>query len=86
MIRSCAVFLVACLLAAAAPSQAGAGRAEVERGFQVWLAEEAWPRARSAGVSRAIFDAATAGLALDWSLPDLRPPGSAAPEGVHRQS
>ena len=43
MIRSCAVFLVACLLAAAAPSQAGAGRAEVERGPRLGIrARLAW--------------------------------------------
>ncbi|WP_237154441.1 lytic murein transglycosylase [Oryzibacter oryziterrae] len=41
--------------------------------FQAWLAATVWPKAQSAGVSRATFDAAIAGLTPDTGLPDLGP-------------
>ena len=53
-------------------------RAAVERQFRDWLEQTVWPRARSEGVSRGTFEAAFSGVALDWDLPDLVPPGSAA--------
>ncbi|RYH09231.1 lytic murein transglycosylase [Tropicimonas sp. IMCC6043] len=62
------------LLPATAPAQ---DRASVEAGFRNWLVQEIWPRAKAQGVSRATFDAAFDGVTLDWSLPDLVPPGSA---------
>jgi len=37
-----------------------------------------WPEARDAGVSRATFDAVTAGLEPDYKLPDLALPGRPA--------
>jgi len=42
--------------------------------FQKWLASQ-WPAAQELGVSRATFEAATRGLELDLSLPDLAIPG-----------
>src|SRR5215475_115583 len=42
--------------------------------FQQWLAQQ-WPAAQALGVSRATFDAATQGLELDLTLPDLAIPG-----------
>ena len=53
-------------------------RAAVERQFRAWLEESVWPRARAEGVSRDTFDAAFAGVTLDWDLPDLVPPGTQA--------
>ncbi|EAQ01621.1 hypothetical transglycosylase [Pseudooceanicola batsensis HTCC2597] len=53
-------------------------RAEVETQFRAWLETTVWPRARARAVSRATFDRAFASTRLDWSLPDLRPPGSDA--------
>src|SRR6266516_7803656 len=51
-------------------------------GFQKWL-EEVWPQAQALGVSRTTFDAATRGLELDLTLPDLDLPGreGAPPRG-----
>lgn len=45
-----------------------------EPGFAQWL-EGLWPEARTLGVSRPTFDAATRGLEPDLSLPDLKVPG-----------
>ena len=65
------------MLALGAPAVAQ-DRAAVERQFRGWLEQTVWPRARSEGVSRGTFEAAFSGVALDWDLPDLVPPGSAA--------
>ncbi|TNC72150.1 lytic murein transglycosylase [Rubellimicrobium roseum] len=51
-------------------------RSAVESRFQLWLETTVWPRAQAAGVSRPTFDAALAGVDLDWNLPDLVPPGA----------
>ncbi|WP_090115295.1 lytic murein transglycosylase [Limimaricola pyoseonensis] len=58
-------------------------RAALERQFRSWLEQTIWPRARAAGVSRGTFTAAFDGVALDWELPDLAPPG--APEAAPRR-
>ncbi len=50
-------------------------RSAVEAQFQSWLSQSVWPKARAKGVSRATFDAAFAGVRLNWDLPDLVPPG-----------
>src|SRR6188768_1383773 len=42
--------------------------------FDRWV-QSVWPDAQALGVSRATFDAATRGLELDLSLPDLAIPG-----------
>lgn len=55
-------------------STEAASRKEVERQFAAWR-EALWPEAKAAGVSRATFDLAFRGVNLDWSLPDLVPPG-----------
>ncbi len=46
----------------------GPGRAEADQGFQDFL-QSLWPRAEAAGVSRATFEAACAGLTPDPSAP-----------------
>lgn len=43
--------------------------------FDAWVQGTAWPRAQAAGVSRATFDAAFAGVVPDWSLPGVVKPG-----------
>ena len=70
--------ILAFLLAAACalPACAAVDRAAVERQFQAWLVSDVWPAAKAAKVSRATFDAATAGITLDWTMPDLQPPGA----------
>lgn len=76
-----AAFLALSLLLAIpfAPVHA-ASKAEVEGQFRSWLKVDLWPQAEKSGVSRQVFDAATADLKLNWDLPDLVPPGSAPPK------
>ncbi len=62
-----------CVLVLAFPVSAHAADA----GFAAFLAA-LWPDARAAGVSRATFDAVTAGLEPDYKLPDLALPGRPA--------
>ncbi len=69
-----ATVLLAVVLAV--PASAAVDRASVERQFQAWLASDIWPEAKAAGVSRATYDNAFAGVTLDWTLPDLQPPGA----------
>lgn len=59
------------------PSQTNAmSRSEAETQFRNWLATAVNRDARAAGVKQALYDQVTETLALDWSIPDLRPPGS----------
>lgn len=59
-------------------------RAQVERQFHAWLEQTVWPRAAGEGVSRATFEDALSGVALNWHLPDLVPPGT-QPQAPQRQ-
>lgn len=52
----------------------GAPARAADAGFANFLAS-LWPEAKEAGVSRATFDAVTAGLEPDYKLPDLLLPG-----------
>lgn len=63
--------LAACLPLLAGSRQAVAQNAD---GFRRFL-EELWPEAQVQGVSRATFDAAFRGVAIDLALPDLVLPG-----------
>jgi lytic murein transglycosylase len=72
--RRFAPLLALFALLGAAPAHAD--RAASEAAFAVFLAETVAPAARAAGVSDQTIRAATDGLTLDWSLPDLAPPGS----------
>lgn len=79
--------LVAAALVLTAPlAQAAVNRAAVERDFQAFLANEIWPEAQAAGVSRKAFDAALGRTTLDWDLPELVPPGTSAPHTVESQA
>ena len=51
-------------------------RERVQHDFQAWLGTDIWPEAKAAGVSRATFDRALSGVTLDWTLPELEPPGA----------
>lgn len=69
------VLLVSCLLLL--PGLAWSqNRSAVEKQFQAWLAQEVWPQAKAAGVSRKTFEVAFSGVTLNWDLPDLVPPGT----------
>jgi lytic murein transglycosylase len=73
------VLSLACALAGPVAAQDKAG---VERQFQSWLERTVWPKARAKGVSRATFERAFDGVTLNWSLPELVPPGGqTAPKG-----
>ncbi|MEJ0012453.1 MAG: lytic murein transglycosylase [Bauldia sp.] len=80
-----AAFLLAALFAL--PAYAAVDRAAVEVQFQNWIVATAWPEAKAAKVSRATFDRAFAGVTLDWTMPDLIPPGTEAkPPAVEWQN
>ena len=51
-------------------------KAAIEQQFRTWLEQTVWPEARAKRVSRATFDSAFRGVALNWDLPDLVPPGT----------
>jgi lytic murein transglycosylase len=76
MIRRVAFIILLCALAL--PASAAVERAAVERQFRAWLAADLWPEAKTAGVSRPVFDRAFAGVTLDWTMPELQPPGAPA--------
>lgn len=59
--------------AIAAPS-----KAQIETQYRNWLEKDLWPEAKAAGVSRAVFDQAFAGISINWKLPDLVIPGEKA--------
>jgi lytic murein transglycosylase len=84
-IRAILAFAIA-LFFVSVQALAGVDKPAVERAFQTWLQAEIWPEAKAAGVSRATFETALAGVTLDWSLPELAPPGTAAPHVVEHQA
>ncbi|WP_150117646.1 lytic murein transglycosylase, partial [Microvirga vignae] len=96
LIRSvCRVFAVliavgSCALVAAEHSPAQAQRSDtrqlVEDQFRGWLADTVWPDAKKQGISRETFDRALMTLTLDWSLPELQPPGQEPPRDDQRQA
>ncbi|WP_421724132.1 lytic murein transglycosylase [Bauldia sp.] len=61
-------------------------KAATERAFQQFLVDEIWPEAAASGVSRGTFDQALRGVKLDWSLPELVPPGTNPPHTVEHQA
>ena len=50
-------------------------RERVQHDFEAWLGTNIWPEAKTAGVSRGTFDRSLSGITLDWSMPELEPPG-----------
>ena len=83
--RLLAVFL--CCMCLAAPATAASNRLEAETSFRAWIGK-LWPEAKRAGVPRPVFENAFMGVTLDWSLPDLAPPGrpAAGDNNARRQS
>lgn len=59
------------VLATGLPARA----AKIDDQFRLWLASDLWPEARAAGISKATFDAAFAGVKPNLKLPDLVLPG-----------
>lgn len=62
---------------------AAQSKAQREAQFQTWLSQTIWPQAQAAGVSAQTFNAAFAGVTLNWDLPDLVP---AAQQGQQSQA
>jgi lytic murein transglycosylase len=79
-------FILLAVLTLLLTGPALAGKAETEAAFQRFLAETVRPAATAAGGSEATFEAASSGLSLDWSLPDLAPPGSKPAAGASFQA
>lgn len=77
MNRAVRLFLMLCLalLLPAATIANAATRASIDADFQRWLATTVTADATKRGVSRATLASAFDGLTLDWTLPDLAPPG-----------
>ena len=69
-----------------AQAQRSDTRQQVEDQFRKWLAGTVWPDAQKQGISRETFDRALARLTLDWSLPELQPPGQTTPRDDQRQA
>ncbi|MBB6508137.1 lytic murein transglycosylase [Rhizobium soli] len=53
---------------------------DVEKQFQRWIASDLGPEARKTGISERTMKTAFSGISLNWSLPDLVPPGSKPPK------
>ncbi|MEE1610907.1 lytic murein transglycosylase [Microvirga sp. CF3016] len=83
---------LAAVLACAVPVPGGSTlqaqdtRPATEAQFRDWLAQTVWPDAEKQGVSRATFERSLPMLRLDWELPELMPPGRAAPPDDQRQA
>ncbi len=74
-------YLLVLLLLTLLPLPAlAASKADVEAQFQVWIQKNLWPEAQKAGISQKTFQAAFAGVTLNWDLPDLEPPGFPKPK------
>ena len=84
--RSLAAFAIALSCAPALAQSPTVDRSRVEADFGAWLAGPARTAAAKAGVSGATYGAAIASVTLDWSLPDLAPPGAPKLEGPQRQT
>src|SRR5260370_20148790 len=74
-LRLIAIWVLLWLSALAVNTPASAADAA----FQAWL-QALWPDAQAFGISRKTFDAATAGVEPDLSLPDLDVPGRPPPQ------
>jgi lytic murein transglycosylase len=74
---------LAAVLVAMLPA-AAQDKAKLQSGFATWLEQKVWPDAQKAKVSRQTFNLAFSGVALDFTLPDLAPPG-APPAKEQRQ-
>ena len=76
--QALAAAILALLTLAASPALA-ASKAETEAQVRQWLQTDLWPEAEKAGISEKSFNAAFAGVKLNWDLPDLVPPGTKPP-------
>lgn len=75
-----------CLFVLPVAPVTGQDKAAVERQFRDWLGNLRREIKSAHGMNSAPVIAALEGLTLDWSLPDLVPPGSTRPPQVQRQA
>ncbi|KQQ38584.1 hypothetical protein ASG19_05995 [Rhizobium sp. Leaf306] len=68
---------ILCLLP---PPVMAQNKPDVEKQFQRWIASDLGPEARKAGISERTLKTAFNGISLNWSIPDLVPPGSKPPK------
>ncbi|RKF08490.1 lytic murein transglycosylase [Oceaniradius stylonematis] len=78
MVRLAALVLV-CILALT-----GAARADLQGQYERFLEDTMWPKARSAGVSRATFDRAMGQKRLNTDIPGLVRPGQTTPQRIRQ--
>ncbi len=82
LLTLCVLLVLSPVLPALAQS-----RAETEAAFKQWLATTVTADAQKRGVTAQTLQRAFAGLTLDWTLPDLAPPGAReAEEAPQRQA
>ncbi|MEM8731979.1 MAG: lytic murein transglycosylase [Pseudomonadota bacterium] len=82
---SCIAVITLLFFVAAANAQTG--RQATAQQFAAWINNDLWPEAQTRGVSIETYRRALGPVSLDWSLPDLRPPGTPAlAPRVQRQS
>ena len=86
--RATTRIMAALFLCVSAPfaAEAAVDRPKVEADFKLWIERELKPAATKSGVTAATFENAMAGVTLDWTLPDLAPPGAPKLEGPQRQA
>ncbi|WP_176084961.1 lytic murein transglycosylase [Martelella sp. HB161492] len=77
--------LAAGLLVLPAAEAFAYSQASVNAEFSSWLSGDMRKAALKAGIKPAVYDKATKGLAINWSLPDLVPPGE-KPPATRRQT
>lgn len=78
MVRLAALIL-ACVLA-----MTGAAHANLQAQYERFLEDTMWPKARSAGVSRATFDSAMGAKRLNTDIPGLVRPGQTTPQRIRQ--
>ncbi|MCP4936923.1 MAG: lytic murein transglycosylase [bacterium] len=69
--------LLVSLVTQNATAVARSSKAQIEHAFTDWIKGPLWQKARSKNISRATYQYAFKHVKLNWSLPDLRPPGHA---------
>lgn len=80
MLRKFSICCLALSLLFPLPALAAPSKSEVETQFRSWISRELAPEARKAGVSEKTIERAFQGVSLNWSLPDLVPPGTTPPK------
>lgn len=75
LLAAFAVVLLSLVAVRAEPTKAA-----VESQFQTWINRTLWPQAKQAGISQATFTATMKTARLNWTLPDLAPPGFPPPK------